>query len=264
MMSLFRKKRLRLCLFGDSHLAALKRHWLDIASPDRPVDLTFIAGVRDTLTMIEARAGCLHPRDRVVAGQFNSQLDGADRLDTRQFDGFVLIGLGLRFQTALATALTFAVHGAGEGRRLVSAAAMRAAMRDYLQHAAAVSIAETLRGATDRPIFVLPQAMPSERFAKRAAYRALDGNAIETAYREAFAAIAALLDPFGVEILAQDPETRTENGMTRDIYSAGSVRMIGDLDVPHEARDHTHMNPDYGAVQLRQILDAASAARAIS
>lgn len=239
----------RLCLLGDSHLAAPKEFWSDEEHDGYGVSPTFIPGVRDTLTRLEAKDGLLHPTDEETREIF-AFWGGAETLDPARFDGFALIGLGLRFQVALRAILARRLHVGGGGDRLISKPAFVAALMDRLADVPAPVIVRYLRAVTDKPILVLPQPRPVEMYLEQEQRSGLDRPTIELAYELFRSTLDAIFEGLDVEILDQDPASFAPSGLTDDRYSTGKYVVDGKK---RNRRDTSHMNAAYGGIQLEQI-----------
>jgi hypothetical protein len=247
----------RLCVIGNSHVAAFKLGWDQLVDQDVPVTAemtpTFFGAPRDGLKNLAARDGRLVPTADAVREHFHRMSGGRDEIDPADYDGFLLVGLGASMKRALRLYRTHRWFGLRQDEGCIVTS--RAFATDFLAEGYAgtrlAQIARILSGLTDKPVFATPEPhwspiMP-DHVGKKGDFGwarvAASGDGAQLADLFAAAMSAAL---HGHVRLILQPDVTIENSIvTRAIYNKGASKMItGD----GEDSDAAHMNADYGAV----------------
>ena len=83
----------RICVLGNSHLAAAKRGWVPVADQYPHHKLTFFGAPWDMMGQLEVEEGALIATTPKLAGKLKRSSDGLDRIEACDFDHFVLYGL---------------------------------------------------------------------------------------------------------------------------------------------------------------------------
>lgn len=232
---------MRICVLGNSHVAALKEGWDSIRAAHPGVDLVFFASRADRMRGMTAVDGCLVAANASLERDIAFTSGGRAKVVPSDFDLFLICG-GLMVPRL--------------DRRLSSAVRM-AVVEDVLAASLAVPLARKLRSVSERPIWLLPTPRRT----------APPGVATSLAtclrYAEVHAMLAARIDLAPMRLVAQPAHTMPDGWHSAEHFSRGSKRLdIGDSlsGALHEATDVWHMNGDYGRVCLEDILPALHAA----
>jgi hypothetical protein len=248
---------MKVCIIGNSHIAALKAGLPDVSLGD--VEITFFGAPGECLNDMMLEDGIMFaPTEelrrivRITAG------DQGD-LRIRDFDAFVVIGLEFGVLPVLRT---YRTHRADShvfrigAQQIVSDRCFDQTVYDLLNESPAVKLVRRLRSVTDRPILLCEQAAPSESIADFAGWwRQLADSADADALRELVErTIARLPLSAGVSVAPQPEETLVRPILTAQEFSVGSVRLTPSVQDQHPDTDYAHMNATYGALVMRDAL----------
>lgn len=246
----------RLCVIGNSHVAAFKLGWDQLADQGDPLaaamTLTFFGAPRDGLKNMAAQDGRLVPTIDSVREHFVRMSNGHPDIDPTAYDGILLVGLGASMKRTLRLYRTHRWFGVqtGEGRVITSRAFAQAFLAEGYAGTRLAQVARMLAGLTDKPVFATPEPywsalMPDHvgrkgdfGWAKAAASG--DGDKIAQMFA------ASVTEAIGRHAtMIWQPAATIEDGIvTRTIYNKGASKFIsGD----GEESDAAHMNADYGA-----------------
>jgi len=247
----------RICVIGDSHVGALKFGWDDLGPGLPGTDLSFFGTSGGTIGDIHVEDGRLVGKTQRVRDFFRRTSGGKEAVDPADYDGFVLVGMGVGLHALLRfyTRCHIDTHERYKGRYFISRDLFRAIAARLLSRRRSMHLHGLLRGITDRPITIVTEPLPSEDFPASPAYDAeirsifsdgYDGD-VAAIYEEAIAALRAE----GYAIVTQPDETRWTASLTRRQFSAGSRRSIGSQ---HSEGECLHMNRLYGAAIVERLL----------
>lgn len=257
----------RLCLIGNSHLAAMKLGWDQLVQVQDPVlkglSITYYGAPRDMLRGLEVRDGCLMPTNATVRDQFVT-LSGMDHLNPADHDAFLLVGLGASFKRVLR--LYHACRWPGVTERvelpLVSPGFARSFLIEGYRGSRLLDIGQKLASITEKPIFALhepfwaPRTSPcpgGRDFGWLNAATAGDGVRLAPLFRDALTAATAPR----IRLLPQPESTIEEHIMTRPEFNRDADK---DISGAGGGRDAAHMNSAFGAEIWRQYLPTIRAA----
>ncbi|MCX7889115.1 MAG: hypothetical protein N2422_05210 [Rhodobacteraceae bacterium] len=241
---------LRLCVIGNSHIAALKLGWA-AAGPDG-IAPVFFGAPADGLRHLRLEDGALVPRKAAVADHFRTISGGQDRIVLEEHDAFLLVGLNVSSKRILRFYRTHAWVGLNgtPGKTLVHPAFALAFMTERYAATRMAELAATIAGAAGRPVIAVAEPhwaawartapAGTADYGWDAAASAGDGEAIGALFAEA---VAAALAPHAV-FVAQPAETVEHGIMTRAEFNREASRLIGG---EGGGTDASHMNGDYGA-----------------
>ena len=242
---------MRICLIGDSHLAALKHGWPTVES-HTPVAPIYFAGHGRTMRELAVSGDALVASSPVLENALIGTSGGLTRIDGH-YDRYVVHGLELGMGLALeASATSFSP---GEHRNRMAwlahpsfADVLRTALRDSLS----VQIMRLLRQISSAPIIFSPTAMPEKK------YKEFRNRMSQTEYADVLpnvfsAAMRDLESELNARFLPQPAETLCDDRIgTKEIYSADPARFTAG----GRTDDNAHMNAPYGAAVVRDLLRA--------
>jgi hypothetical protein len=223
----------RVCVIGNSHVAALKGGWESIKETVSQARLTFFASHSNTLEALEADGACLVTKDRGVAASLKRTSGGASRIDPRDFDIFWIHGL--RFELRALD-------------QRLSAAVVDATCHDSFALSHNGKLARMLRKLSRAPIFVTHCPL-------RVSARDLDFRRSQhIPYLEAIDRIATIFADEKLIFGAQPAATIAPDGWsTRSNYTRSAVNLRGG-DAPKDNR--SHMNSAFGREWLISFLSS--------
>ena len=241
----------KVCLIGNSHVAALKLGWPQVQARFPATDLVFFAsaGLSITFEVQDGKLVCPDPRIRKRL----ALTSGGEGDVAPVYDVYVLCGLELSSMRAFrAYAAKRRAEGAKVGRTVDDfVAAMKPALRDTI----AIEVAAKLRTLTDAPIFAIATPLPAqERHVEL--WDRLKSLGLEATVAQSYdIACSDVAGEQGATFLPQPAETVGENGLT----TRNRFYLLRPDQVAAEKSLHTHMNPDYGAIVLRDALEKIGA-----
>jgi hypothetical protein len=248
---------MRVCIVGNSHVAALRKAWEPWrrAHKGAKLDVTFFGSHSASLRNVTARDGRFTTDDAAVRRTLAMTTGRADpELAIADFDLFVLYGL--------VNPNWYVAYSAGEGidrpptLPRVSRGLLRALAEQAFRQSLAMHMYGLVRSASQAPVIVAPQpylsqavigdpnqspygdAPPADLAARPALLSALDEVLAAAAAREGF------------RWLAQPAQTVVDDHWTRPEYCVDSVRLSAQMDIAHPDDDYAHMNQRYGDAVL--------------
>lgn len=262
---------LRVCIIGNSHVAALREAWLQEPGRWSGFSVTFLGAHQDLLLQTEVRDGRLIATTDAAAQTFQ-KISGVTEIELDAHDVFVIAGSSVAQATALQIyrdarwvslpSLATVSDLATMPEQLISRAAAQATMRAALSTRLGPRLAQRLRGGTRRRIFLTAQPRVSEIILKsprpvtrlhNIAIKNGDAAALGQAFEDAAVQVLAQSDTI---FLPQPGQTVAHHVLTAQSYVKGANRLAASLDVPQTKDDIIHANGAYGALVLDQIAAA--------
>jgi hypothetical protein len=249
---------LRICLIGDSHIAALQYALMENADPYQAARVFLFATRGKGLGDLEYENGAIMSRDVQVSKSL-ARTGGSDRIVLDDYDAFCVVGGQGRTPLVGKVCEKFSTADmAIAGSVPVSSALLDDLFRDVLQTTLAYKVVSLLRSHTEKPIFyvgnpfvshaVLGDTEQGEFF--RAAIEAKAAEKVVQHFRNGLeAAIGA-----HAQIIAQPPETITDVMFTQADYGKGS-RRLSQAGREHPDDDFNHMNESFGRLVLDGIVE---------
>lgn len=248
----------RLLVIGNSHTGALKEGWPAVA-PDFPgVKLSFFVAPQPSFracrregTGFGLPADCDPHARRIV-----EKLNGTDRIDLAGFDAVAWGGFPWSLPRVADILVTYDIDGLrdSDAPRRMSQAAFRAACDDIARD----SLPPEPWRNTLPPLFVITRPVPSEALLDeghkptkwRRALRG--GRSIAPALAVFAEAVGRALGEIGIGYVPPPRDTIGPLGLTPARFARGSSRLASGH--AHDEDDIGHMNGDYGALVLRDLM----------
>ncbi|PHQ68138.1 MAG: hypothetical protein COB93_10675 [Sneathiella sp.] len=261
---------IRLCIFGNSHVAALRDAWL--RHPERWPNITadFIGAHRNGLLETQIDGQRLAPFTGQSATYF-AAINKCNTVDLRAYDGFVIAGALVSaavtlqlYREARWPELPSLAKTALKKRLLISDNAAAAFCQAKLAARLGPLFATHLRsGGVTAPIWITSQprlsaacrargCSPSKTLSR--ALRSGDGPALSALFDSA---ADAACQAAGARFLAQPEQSRQSALLTRPCFMNGAIRLTGLGREKQPKQDFMHANATYGAAVLDQIAAAA-------
>lgn len=238
----------RVCLIGDSHLAALRSGWSPEDFPaTRP---TFFAAPAKSIRNLVVSKGVLEASDDDLERHLMITSGGQTRI-AGDYDHYFVHGL--EFGLSLVLELCRGVPGMKdpEGwRARITAAAFTDAADTAIGNSLAVRTAAKLRQITTAPITLSPTPVSSARYSnlRRRLSENANAQAVATVFSDACRRVVHEVDG---RFLPQPAETLDADGLaTKPAYSREPARFL----IRNPSDDPTHMNSEYGTAVLRSLL----------
>ncbi|MCB6176731.1 hypothetical protein LHP98_01135 [Rhodobacter sp. Har01] len=265
---------MRLCVIGNSHLAALKLGWDALSRAGDPawakVTPVFFGAPRDGMRQVRLDDGCIVPARKDIGEQFALMSGGQTRIRLGDYDGFVLVGLNVSIKRILRLYRTHLWYGLADDPRktLLHSGVATDFLTERYGSTLLVQTAALLRGAVSAPIVALAEPfwaswVRAERDAKPdygwdKAISAGDAAALAGMFRST---VTAALAPHA-SFVPQPPQTVEDGILTAAPYNKDASRLIsGD----GGGTDAAHMNGAFGAALwplLRQALQSETSVAA--
>jgi hypothetical protein len=246
----------RVAVVGDSHVGAIKLGWDRLAARHPELKIEFFAAPGshfNRISMFEPFKFGLPAESDSGTGARLDKLNGRRWIDLARADVVVLVGRDGGFMAAASLLADHDVDGLPEGR---SRRLSHAAFDTFCDAIAEQSVPGGPWRGWGRPrLFLLPRTRPAEnllRFRPKVmelrAWRRLARTpgklgAGLALYRDR---LEPQLAAAGIGLLDQPAASLSDNGLTREDMTRGSLRIDGDDG--HSEADATHANAEYGAL----------------
>jgi hypothetical protein len=237
----------RVCLIGDSHLAALRSGW---SADDFPaVRPTFFAAPAKSIGNLVVADGVLEASDDDLERHLMITSGGQTRI-AGDYDHYLIHGL--EFGLSLVLELCRGVPGMQNPKgwqARVTAASFTDTADAAIRNSLAIRTAAKLRQITAAPITLSPTPVSSARYSNLR--RRLSENANAQAVAAVFSnACRRAVREMNGRFLPQPAETLDADGLaTKPAYSREPARFL----IRNPSDDAAHMNAEYGAAVLRNL-----------
>lgn len=226
---------MRLCIFGNSHLASLKSGWDSLQSAHADFKVTFFGSRQSGLRGLQAKNGRLHAKTATLEHDLAYTSGGLAYVEPGDFDAFLVFAL-----------IFWPPHLKAEA--VYSSGFIAASTRDAYERSLAFHLCKELRSVTDKRVLVGHTPMNASTDPNA---RLKDYNLIEPQMRSTVA-------EHGFELIRQPSVTLAETQFTKMEYCVGSRRLdVGDAisNQLHGDTDVEHMNADYGRLFMEAVLE---------
>jgi len=248
----------RICIIGDSHVAALKNGWDEIAPQYPHVEVLYFAKPSTSLMEVVREGSCITLGTR-KGKRFLRKTFGYEELDTSGVDAFLCAGMMTGVHGFIKMQLEHKLVGqTDEASQFVSEAAYLAAYRDIYKNSVLAHVARTLAGSGVSKGFVTLDPCRSAELLELGTWAApVYEVLIAGGYGPKLSSLVkkAMEDilPDGFHYLPPLNEMLLDDLLTRKEFSSGSVRLRSERE--HSERDIKHMNAEYGKRVLTAMLE---------
>jgi hypothetical protein len=252
----------RVCIIGNSHLAAWKLGWDRLREGAKDFDVTFFGSPRNTMHALSVQEGRLVPTLPELQNSLVFTSGGTGEIVAADYDLFCLVGLGYgaRWIVDLHRDHRAESHGCRVGTfTLVSDACFEAAIRGTFSDMLALQTYRKLREITAAPVVLAPHPLPSLDIMSSEDPQEPHWRVVAEAGDDR--SVVELMDRVnrgwqGLRILPQPADTLAQPLFTQPRFSLGSVRLSQGFQHKHPESDHFHMNADYGAICMEALMAA--------
>lgn len=241
---------LRVCFIGNSHLAALRQGWNRLGYGGVEIDFCAARGAYwETFRLSGTRLSARHPTAKADL----VRTSGSESVDLSDYDVICVHALGLGIFSATRAHVT---HGfrprATDTPHIVSENAFRDALVDALSRTTSGKMVRAIAKAVDIPVLAVAQPCALETILE--AGDVVNTLAIESGAEEALSRLTseAASAAYPCPVLFQPPETLARPILTTGSFGTGSISMVTGEE--HKKKDFLHMNADFGAIMLQEIL----------
>jgi len=253
----------KICVIGDSHIAAFMLGWRQIECEYPGTRFTFFGAPDPEMRNLTVSFGSLvlttaTLRRHIARTASNAEIRG-------DYDVYLICGLQFNvFQSLPLYAKWRAEVFAKDGRTPISDACFVRSLQGCLGGTLAVEMIGKVRQVTSAPIVLIPQPLPGEKSKRFMLLGNEKDNRGEECVAELFnIACRKLARDLDVQIVFQPEFTKNGPLHTKAIYSAGSIKFT-DLCTKHPQDEPKHMNADYGLVMLREALSSLNIGKRLS
>jgi len=195
------------------------------------------------------------------------QCSHRNEVPIEEMDCFYISGLGYSFDRIgkIYTKFRCSEQTQNSNAYLLSDAAYEASVQDNFDQSVARRLMEILRGVTDKPIVYLQQPYPLEWAATREMpsagyFREIATRGDWTSILRWYEAMLSRLEVSGYPVLKQPNLTLKSPGLTFSKYGRADPSDTSP-ESAYSKFDYFHMEKEYGALVLQQLLDHASGER---
>lgn len=245
---------MKICVVGNSHLAAIKLGW-DISPLKDEHQATFFGASGLGLKCLTVVEGALQPTDEVVATSFG-RTAGRQTIEG-DYDLFVIVGCSIGTPNGLATFKTHQtdeIHRESGSAHLISESCLTATMRGLIEHSLATNVAGKIRQISSAPIALLPSPNISHDVLgdKNADFWRMSDIRVR-ASDHYWRLADEILSP-SMTVCRQPEETVVDGVFTEAAYSRNAKRIwAADPAATQPPTDRLHMNAEFGALHLEKI-----------
>jgi hypothetical protein len=243
----------KICIFGDSHVAAFRAGWALIQNDFPDTELSFFAAGGTAMKEIVVANGCLVAEDARLKGFWETTSGGRARVEP-VFDHYILYGLGLKIMSAIKLYMSaFRENRALYRKQPVEDEKLAKSFSTMIEETLLFETLSKLRQISEAPALLIaapfPAASAEPKWVERVRRTKQEERIVE-AFRDQCARFA---EKRSAAFLAQPKETLSEFClMTQSEFCAGRPFLMSEY---QGEDDSSHMNSAYGAIVLRAALD---------
>ncbi|MBV8976299.1 MAG: hypothetical protein JO261_00965 [Alphaproteobacteria bacterium] len=240
----------RICIVGDSHVAALKQGWNEICNEFPSVEMTFFAAIRAALADFALCDGKLVATSALLRNRILQTSQGKTEI-TGDYDAYLCSGFDVSF---LPAGTIFKKNWYKGGQDQNAERACDIALDAHFRQTEAAAFLLKLRRITDAPVLFIGQPYRApERVAKWTSWCPSPETQRHLSALYATALDRTLRDLCNARFLQQPAETLDQDLplATADRFFRGAARAYAPLD---GQEDRTHTGAAYGAIVLKAAL----------
>lgn len=250
---------MKICIVGNSHLAAIKKAVDTGAFKEKGIEIEFFGAHGRNFKTLQFKDGIISGPKKISEELLLVSGNKRSTLDPTEFDAIVVYGGSLYLKELMTSIHKLTIHG----NRYFSETFLDEGIAGWLQAQLAFQIAKSTSALGLRTL-LLPRPIPARRLSpEERRGRTRRGT---TEYREAlFVRVEEIAQSLGIEWLMQPRETLTPDlRYTKTEYSTGSTRLV-DETRGHGDADVNHMNASFGVLMvdaiIRRLMDEPSLKR---
>jgi hypothetical protein len=253
---------MKVCVIGDSHLAAMKLGWEDMQAAFPDFTLTFFGAPFPLIERLAVRNGTIVPTQWKTEVFFRHTSGGEARIDG-SYDRVLLCGMKFSIWRVLGVYKHCrAEDEKSDGRLPLSDPCYRRTLEDHLADTTCIATFKLLREIGATPVGIVPTPFPSEESDMLERRYQARARGDEARVAQHFADAAETLGRrLGFAPYLAPASLLASPIATKAACAKDSVGLRLDS-VPHAQDEHNHMNAAYGAAMLRGILPALAAQEA--
>jgi hypothetical protein len=246
---------INICVIGDSHLAALKLGYDNLDDEFKDVKLTFFGSFASSFNELKLKDNALVPVSNQVKKRMRMTSGGLGYIPLENYDIFILHGLELSFHNFVRKGLS----NLKTSHMVQLQTAEWQSVTHYINQTLSFRLANKI-SISNKPILLSPQPFLSEEIVNSANskyefWRKLVGKNNMNTQTEIKAALTAWLNHLQqFNFIEQLPSTICQDFFSKNEYSSNSVMMF-DMASKHGSEDIVHMNPKYGELVIRTIIN---------
>jgi len=233
---------MKICIIGNSHVAALKLAWENHFDKrcKKDNDITFFASRGKSLRSLKLENNKLIPDSEHLKKNLRATSGGKSFIDLASYDVFLLYGLATQ---------PYYKHGL-----FYSKALMEDWLAEYRAASLPIKILEMMPAGLCKKIYIGHNPMPSDVLGPEANLVDCKSDAYELGLSFINKTVFNL---YAAELLPQPPSTIAASGRNTILeYNVGSRRLdVGDTrsNRLHPTRDRLHMNDKFGKIWLEEF-----------
>lgn len=246
---------MKIGVIGDSHIAAFKLAWHDLAGAYPDVSLMFFGSAgQDMKEKVAIEKNCLVAVTEDAKNDFYHTSGGLTEVDFSDFDVVLMIGMDCRMLPLYKALKSHRAYDAPASIKdadyqTISAGCITRICMDQMKNTSMFRILSLIRAISQIPVFVIPCPLPSKACTHdtSARWAFLTRNACKTVQQSYYQGLSCLCRSFAATLITQPDDTVSDFLFTREQLSVGSVRLDDHLlTTLHKESDYVHMNRDYG------------------
>lgn len=256
----------KLCLIGNSHLAAIKLAWDDVAQQPhyRHMEMDFFSSPQNSIGELAYSDNRLMPTTPAMKKMLMLTSGGKESIDLAGYDCFLLYGLTLNAKNLymlLQKHMPFSFNIAN-GAQCISRHLFSEVVFYRMQSFLAITMARRLTGYTSRPIYSCLAPHPAEkiRHTDTPVWSQIEGEDNFRMMADTLDQGIARTNGHGFTLFRQPDHTVVDSIFTANEFSTDAPRgLYKNFENGYSEDDTLHMNKNYG----RALLDHALAVMGI-
>jgi hypothetical protein len=247
-------RRNRVAVIGNSHIAAFKAGWDLIRSTRSKHEMTFFGATRSQLRSLKVNAGALQTKNEDLKKYLAWTSGGLDHIPL-DYDAYIVVGAELSFPHTVRLLETHrppSFYDSASGLHLISDAAFAASISGMIENSSAMKVVSNIRKKSQAPVVLAPCP-----FFTKATLVARPYWNEKAAVDMVFGFWGKSLDAFKKIAIVDDQPTETieDRFFTKADFAKNSIKIKPGHEVIRPVDDDHHMNGEFGARWINQILN---------